>query len=138
EVFAQAKPAAPGGPAASNIAHGALIRPWTGDLDGMVKRRVIRVLTPYSKTHYFVDKGVPRGLIVDVAAKLEQTINAKLKTTNATKIFVVILPTSRDALYDAHTQGKGDIVAAGVTVTPERAKLVDFTIPVKEHVNEIV
>jgi len=135
---AQAKPAAPAASAAAKAAHGALIRPWTGDLDGMVKRRVIRVLTPYSKTHYFVDKGVPRGLIVDVAAKLEQTINARLKTTNATKVFVVIIPTSRDALYDALTQGKGDFVAAGVTVTPERAKLVDFTIPTKEHVNEIV
>ncbi len=135
EVFAQAKPAAPAGPAAGKA---ALIRSWTGDFDGMVKRRVIRVLTPYSKTHYFVDKGVPRGIIVDVAAKLEQTINARLKTTHATKIFVVIIPTSRDALYDALTQGKGDFVAAGVTVTPERAKLVDFTIPTKEHVNEIV
>src|SRR4029077_10406717 len=138
EVFAQAKPAAPAGPAAGKIAHGALVRSWTGDLDGMVKRRVIRVLTPYSKTHYFVDKGVPRGIIVDVAAKLEETINARLKTTNATKIFVVILPTSRDALYDALTQGKGDFVAAGITVPPERAKLVDFSIPTKEHVNEIV
>ena len=48
------------------------------------------------------------------------------------------IPTSRDALYDALTQGKGDFVAAGVTITPERAKLVDFTIPTKEHVNEIV
>jgi len=55
---AQAKPAAPAASAAAKAAHGALIRPWTGDLDGMVKRRVIRVLTPYSKTHYFVDKGV--------------------------------------------------------------------------------
>ena len=89
-VSAQAKPAAQAAPAAGKTAHGMLVRPWTGDFDGMVKRRVIRVLTPYSKTHYFVDKGVPRGLIVDVAAKLEQTINARLKTTYATKIFVVI------------------------------------------------
>ncbi len=37
------------------------IQPWTGDLDGMIERRVIRVLTVYSKTFYFVDKGVQRG-----------------------------------------------------------------------------
>jgi len=31
-------------------------KPWTGDLDGMVKRRFIRILTVYSKTFYTVDK----------------------------------------------------------------------------------
>jgi hypothetical protein len=28
---------------------------WTGDFDGMVERRKIRVLVPYSKTFYFLD-----------------------------------------------------------------------------------
>ena len=68
EVFAQAKPAAPAGPAAGKSAHAMLVRSWTGDFDGMVKRRVIRILTPYSRTHYFVDNGVPRGIIVRRAA----------------------------------------------------------------------
>ncbi len=35
-----------------------LQKPWTGDLNGMIQRRVIRVLTVNSKTIYFVDKGV--------------------------------------------------------------------------------
>ena len=39
-----------------------VLKPWTGDLDGMIERRVIRVLTVYSKTIYFVDKGVQRGV----------------------------------------------------------------------------
>ena len=34
-----------------------MTKPWTGDLDGMIKRRFIRVLTVYSKTLYFGDKG---------------------------------------------------------------------------------
>jgi hypothetical protein len=29
-------------------------QPWTGDLDGMVERRMIRVLTTYSRTQYFI------------------------------------------------------------------------------------
>ena len=29
---------------------------WTGDLDGMIERRMVRVLTAYSKTQYFVDR----------------------------------------------------------------------------------
>ncbi|MBP2672008.1 MAG: transglycosylase protein, partial [candidate division NC10 bacterium] len=40
-------------------------KPWTGDLDGMIKRHTIRVLTVYSKTFYTVDKGVQRGAAFD-------------------------------------------------------------------------
>lgn len=32
-----------------------LAKPWTGDFDGMVKRRVIRALVVYSKPFYFLD-----------------------------------------------------------------------------------
>ena len=35
-------------------------KPWTGDLDGMTERRLIRALVPYSKTLYFVDRGTQR------------------------------------------------------------------------------
>ncbi len=147
-LSAQAKPPAAtapkpaDAPAAKKVAAlppiPAMSHPWTGDFDGMVKRRLVRILTPYSKTHYFIDKGQPRGLIADASIKLEQDLNAKLKTTNANKLHVVVIPTSRDALYDALVQGRGDIIAAGVTVTPEREKLVDFTIPTKKNIREIV
>ena len=60
----QAPPKAAGG-AALNIDLAAMQKPWTGDLDGMIERRVIRVLTVNSKTFYFVDKGVQRGIAVD-------------------------------------------------------------------------
>ena len=42
------------------IAPEEMMAPWTGDLDGMIARRVIRVLTVYSKTFYFMDKGSAR------------------------------------------------------------------------------
>jgi hypothetical protein len=38
---------------------------WTGDLDGMIERRLIRVLTVYSKTTFFVDKGAQLGIVPD-------------------------------------------------------------------------
>jgi hypothetical protein len=44
------------------IAHEDVMKPWTGDLDLMIERRDIRVLTVYSKTFYFVNKGVQRGV----------------------------------------------------------------------------
>ena len=39
-----------------------LDRPFTGDLDEMVKRRVIRAGVVYNRTQYFIDKGVQRGI----------------------------------------------------------------------------
>jgi hypothetical protein len=45
---------------------------WTGDLDGMIRRRQLRVLVPYSKTFYFVDKGVQRGLSHDLMVAFEE------------------------------------------------------------------
>ena len=137
----QAKPAAPT-PAQSargqGIPQDIAIKPWTGDFDGMVKRRQIRILTPYSKTHYFIDRGVPRGIVYDGGMKLEADVNTRLKTTPATRIHVVFVPTSRDALYQALIDGRGDIVSANVTITPERQKLVDFTVPSRTNVNQIV
>lgn len=67
----------------------------TGDFDGMVKRRAIRILTPYSRTHYFIDKGVQRGIVYEAGMLLEREINASLKTTPATKIHVAFVPTKR-------------------------------------------
>ena len=40
-------------------------RRFTGDLDEMVKRRMIRVGVTFNRTHYFVDNGVQRGVVYE-------------------------------------------------------------------------
>ena len=131
---AAAEPKAPAKPPAA-LAGG---QKWTGDFDEMVKRRRIRIITPYSRTHYFIDKGVQRGLVYDAGVKLEAEINARLKTTPATRINVLFRPTSRDDLQRALLEGNGDIVAGNITVTPERSKIVDFAAANKTGVQEII
>lgn len=37
-------------------------KPWQGDFDQMLETRRIRVLVPYSRSLYFVDKGRERGV----------------------------------------------------------------------------
>src|SRR5882672_908546 len=121
----------------------AIQKPWTGDLDGMVERRLIRVLTVNSKTIYFLDKGVQRGTAVDFVRLFEEELNKKLagekklKNKNL-KVRAVFIPMQRDELLPGLVAGKGDIVAAGLTITPERQKLVDFTAAGMSNVNEIV
>ena len=110
---------------------------WTGDLDGMVKRRLIRAGVVYSRTHYFIDKGVQRGIAYESLKLFEDELNTKLKTGNL-KVQVVFVPMSRDQLLPALVDGKIDLVAAMLTVTPDRQQLVDFSDPTRTNVSEIV
>ncbi|HUL72496.1 MAG TPA: transporter substrate-binding domain-containing protein [Vicinamibacterales bacterium] len=110
---------------------------WTGDLEEMVKRRVIRAGVVYSRTHYFIDQGTQRGIAYESLKLFEDELNAKYKTGNL-KIHVVFLPMSRDELLPALADGRVDLVAAMLTVTPERQQLVDFSNPTRTNVNEIV
>jgi membrane-bound lytic murein transglycosylase MltF len=112
--------------------------PWTGDLDGMVERRMVRVLTAFSKTQYFIDRGTPRGTAYDQGKLLEDELNVKLSRPNHERINVQFVPLSRGELIPALLAGKGDIVMADLTVTPERQQQVDFTEPWIDGVDEIV
>jgi membrane-bound lytic murein transglycosylase MltF len=118
-------------------------KPWTGDLDGMIERRVIRVLTVNSKTFYFHDKGTLRGTAVDYFRLFEEDLNKKLAAAKKLKnknlkVRVVFIPLRRDQLLPALAAGKGDIAAANLTITPERRKLVDFTVAGMSDVREVV
>jgi membrane-bound lytic murein transglycosylase MltF len=121
----------------TGTARETILRKWTGDLDGMIQRRVIRVLTAYSKTNYFVDKGTPRGLVADSFQMFEDELNKRLKNKNI-RVHVVILPVSHDDLIPALLEGRGDIVAAGTMITDPRKAQVDFTNPTRSGVSVIV
>jgi membrane-bound lytic murein transglycosylase MltF len=109
----------------------------TADLDEMVKKRIIRAGVVYSRTHYFIDKGVQRGAGYDSLKLFEDEINKTYKT-GTLKANVVFVPLSRDQLLPALVEGRVDLVAAMLTVTPERQQIVDFSNPTRTDVNEIV
>ena len=111
--------------------------PFTADLDAQIKRRVIRVGVTYNRTHYFVDRGQERGITYEALKNFEEELNTELKSGNL-KVNVVPLPMSREQLYPALTSGKIDMIAAMVTVTPEREKLVTFSTPTRTGVNQVV
>ena len=110
---------------------------FTGDFDGMRKRRVVRVLVVYNKTNYFIDKGQQLGITYDAFKLFEDAINKKYKTGNL-RIQVAMIPVARKDLADALLEGRGDIIAANVTMTPERLQKADFSDPTLKNVSEIV
>ena len=114
-----------------------LDKPFTGDFDEMVKRRMIRVAVTFNRTHYFVDRGQERGITYEALKAFETDLNTELKTGNL-KVHVVIVPVSRDQLYSALVNGNVDMVAAMVTVRPDPKNLVAFSEPTRTDVNEVV
>jgi membrane-bound lytic murein transglycosylase MltF len=112
---------------------------WTGDLDGMRKRRIIRALVPFSRTFFFLDRGRKRGLIHDVLMEYEKFLNKKVvKSNKHLTVHIVVIPTPRDHLFSDLAAGYGDISAGNLTITPEREKLVDFADPTLTNVQEII
>jgi membrane-bound lytic murein transglycosylase MltF len=115
-----------------------LLRPATGDLDEMVKRRAVRVGVTFNRTFYFVDKGVQRGVSYDYGQLVEERLNEHFKTKPANRIHVVFVPLPREMLLPALVDGKVDLVAAQLTVRPELEKHVDFTNATRTNVSQIL
>src|SRR5215813_5522098 len=122
--------AQPADPAAKPRQLSTQVKPWKGDFDQMLHRRLIRVLIPYSRTLYYSDKGRERGVTADLVREFERYVNRKYaKELGKRPLTVYIVPTTRDKLLTELNAGRGDIAAGNLTVTEERLKVVDFAAP---------
>jgi membrane-bound lytic murein transglycosylase MltF len=114
-----------------------LQKPFTGDLPKIRKARVLRVLVTYSKTNYFITAGTKRGFEYELLNEYEKFLNEGVKSRKQhIKLFYIPLPF--DELLTALEEGRGDVAAAGLTITPERLKSVDFADPYIPKVSEVV
>ncbi len=110
---------------------------FTGDLEQMAERRLIRVLMPYSKTFFFFDGAQPRGASYDLAKQFETFVNERFKTKTL-KINVLVIPTARQNLMPFLAEGKGDLAIGNLTITEQRLEQVDFSTPIATNVSEIL
>ncbi|MBT8477574.1 MAG: transporter substrate-binding domain-containing protein [Gemmatimonadetes bacterium] len=113
------------------------LEPWTGDLPEMAERRVVRLLTAHEPMFFAFDGRRQVGLVAEAAVDLEKFLNQRLGTGQL-KVIVVVQPVTRDLLIPFLQKGRGDIAAAGLTITPDRQELVVFTRPLATGVSEIV
>jgi membrane-bound lytic murein transglycosylase MltF len=116
-------------------------KPWTGDFDQMLERRVIRVYAPFSRSLYFNDKGRERGIAVELVRDWERYLNVKYaKQLRKRPLTIYIGPATRDRLLPMLDEGLADVSIGNLTVTEERQKAVDF-VPGDEGrrtINEVV
>ena len=114
-----------------------LSRTYTDDLTGLLERRYIRVLTVFNRTNFFISQGRFLGFEYELIKDYQEHLNRNLASGELRVVAdFVICP--RDSLIEKLNAGYGDIVAAGMTITPARRELVDFTTPYLTGIDEVV
>ena len=115
-------------------------KPFTGDFDAMLKRRMIRVAAPYSRSLFYIDRGRERGIGAELVRDFERWLNQKYaKQLGKRPLTIYLVAVTRDKLLPDLTSGLADIAIGNLTVTESREKIVDFVAPEDvRRVNEIV
>jgi membrane-bound lytic murein transglycosylase MltF len=114
-----------------------LWKPAIVNFEAMIERRAIRVLVPYGGYQFYYDKGRPKGAIYELVQRFETYINEQLDRRNI-KVYVVVIPVSREELLPALQKGHADFVAADLTITAEREREFNFSRPLLTGINEVI
>ena len=102
-------------------------KPWLGDFDKLLQRRMLRVFAPFSRSLYFSDRGRERGLAVELVRDWERYLNIKYaKELGNRPLTVYVMPATRDQLLPLVSDGMADVAIGNLTMTEERLKAVDF------------
>lgn len=112
---------------------------WKGDFEGMRQRRLVRILVPYSKTFFAVDRGRQRGISYEIGKGFEQWLNKQYRFNDKSLQWrVLFIPVGRDELIPRLQEGVGDITAGGLAVTHRRQAQVDFSVPFASGIREVL
>src|SRR6516164_7836495 len=99
---------------------------WSGDLDGIAKRRILRILVVPSALSFYFNGTEMQGAMFELGRDLEKALNKKLKTRNL-PINVVFIPVAREEMLSKLAAGYADI--AGSIAERKQAARVDYTAP---------
>lgn len=88
------------------------------DIEDIKKEGVLRVLTTYSSTSYFLYRGQPMGYEYELLKRFAEYLGVQLDIVISNKI---------DSLCHHLNRGDVDLVAHGLTITTERKKEINFT-----------
>lgn len=91
---------------------------YKADLAEVQSKEVLRVLTRNSSTSYFIYRGEQLGFEYEMMKDVAQKLGVRLE---------IVIPPSREALERYLADGRGDVVAAGLTITPERSARFAFS-----------
>jgi membrane-bound lytic murein transglycosylase F len=92
----------------------------TGDLDAIKSRGVLRVLTTNNAVNYFLYRGQQMGFDYELAKMASDRLGVQLE---------MVVPQRFEQLIPWLLDGRGDVIAGSLTVTPERQEQIEFSIP---------
>ncbi len=108
-----------------------------GDLDSMIARRKIRALVPYTHLYYYIDGKERKGIAFEALDQFERSLNKQLHF-NTLRVRIIFIPVNRSQVIPLLRDGYADLAYAGMNITEERKKKVDFSIPTISGLKEIV
>ena len=112
-------------------------KPQFGDLDSMIGRRRIRALVPYTYLYYNINLKKRSGIAFEALTLFENSINKQLRL-KPHQVRIIFIPVNRNQVIPLLEKGYADLAFAGMTITEERKKKVDFSIPSITGLKEIV
>lgn len=107
--------------------------PYTGDLDVLSKKGILRVLVSEDLGFYYVEGGKPKGMLAEILYHFEKKLEKEHPS-----VHIQIIPVTRDDLIPALNAGFGDVIVANLTKTNRREKSLDFSIPMISDINEFL
>jgi membrane-bound lytic murein transglycosylase MltF len=110
------------------------LQPWTGDLDGMIGRKMVRVAIPYGFLTYFLDGANQKGITYELVEQFGVFLKEQRGINGVT---IVVIPARRDEVFAMLVDGRADVAAGTLTITDERKATVDFTDPLRTDVREV-
>jgi len=110
-----------GQPEKPEVEEPAYSPPISFDLDSIIMRGKLVLLTENSATSYYLYRGQAKGFDHDMVKAFAKHIGVKLE---------VKLLDDVDQMFEMLNTGKGDLIATNLTVTNSRKKIVAFSAPV--------
>jgi membrane-bound lytic murein transglycosylase MltF len=108
-----------------------------GDLDSMIVRRSIRALVPYTYLYYTINLKKRSGIAFEALTLFENSLNKQLRL-KPHQVRIIFIPVNRHQVIPLLEKGYADLAFAGMTITEERKKKVDFSVPSITGLKEIV
>ncbi len=109
----------------------------TDDLPAIRERKIIHALVNHNQTNYFLTGVEEHGFEYELLRKYEKHLNRGVSRRKR-RIKMVFIPVPFERLIPELLEGRGDIAAAGLTITGDRKKRVKFSAPYLPNVDEIV
>jgi membrane-bound lytic murein transglycosylase MltF len=111
---------------------------YIADLDQVLERRFLRVLTSTNSFDYFIYQGHHAGYQYEMVREFTKFLNQKHRRGRGKlKVQFELLPVSSEQLIPQLIEGRADLIASRMTITPERARRVLFSNPYRA-IDELV